>query len=247
MRELDQNGKPLTASTFDYLAKGYDGFMGFGYDSATGECCEDCICDDECEKEDITSFELRFFWFEDCADLDISIKFGDKEGGWSCRNNSENNGLYSFDCLNEKNKGHQICWGGDRTSARQDEVFFVGVDWSNFESEKVVVDKREFFHLEVSAHWHAPNYTAGCSGNFDFFMLPCGQPPWHNCNAEGDVNEPFIQKRVTGYQTQANGCSTNKILDLYFNPNEVLEVYPNNLNVAEFDPRGSGDWYMGGV
>lgn len=246
MRELDENGKPLTASSFDYFAKGYDGFMGYGYDSETGECCEDCICDDECEKQESTYFELRIFWFEDCADADFSIRFGDKVGGWSCANNSVNSGLYSGECLNEKEKGHQICWGGDRRAERQNEVFFVRVDWSKFESEKVEVDEKEFFHLEVSAHWHAPNFKAGCSGNFDLFMLPCGQPPWGDCNAEGDVNEPFIQKRVTGYQTQGNGCSTNKILDLYFNPNEVLEVYPNNLNVEEFDPRGKGLWYMEG-
>ena len=103
MKELDENEDPLTASKFDWRAKGFDGFMGFGYDPETEECCEDCICDDECEKkEDSTTFEFRIYWFEDCADLDLSVKFGDKEAGYSCANNSENEGNYTFECLNEK-------------------------------------------------------------------------------------------------------------------------------------------------
>jgi hypothetical protein len=44
--EKDEDGDPLTASKFDWVAKGYDGFLGFG--SGDQGCCEDCICDDDC-------------------------------------------------------------------------------------------------------------------------------------------------------------------------------------------------------
>ena len=48
--ELDADGKPLRASTANWESS-YDGFMGWGEDE-NGDCCEDCICDDECASEE---------------------------------------------------------------------------------------------------------------------------------------------------------------------------------------------------
>lgn len=48
--EKDANGRPIKASTYFWKEKGYDGFLGFGTqgEGATGNCCLDCICDDNC-------------------------------------------------------------------------------------------------------------------------------------------------------------------------------------------------------
>lgn len=57
--ETNSKGEPLKWS--DVSNSGYDGFIGFGEEN--GECCEDCICADDCG-EDIT------YLCEICPNLD---------------------------------------------------------------------------------------------------------------------------------------------------------------------------------
>jgi len=45
--EKTASGGSLSGTNFDWKAKGYQGFMGFGVDE-DGKCCEDCICADKC-------------------------------------------------------------------------------------------------------------------------------------------------------------------------------------------------------
>jgi hypothetical protein len=245
MRELDADGEPIKASTYNYRAKGYDGFLGYGYDEESGDCCEDCICNDECEKiVDVTTFEIRAYWFEDCKDLDMQVKLYDKSGGFDCLNNSSNGGRYSFDCLNSEDAGHQICWIGDDTSTQGVEVFFIKLDWNKFEEDAVVYNGSNYFKLEVFAHWFEPAYKEGCSNNFDFFAQPCGVEPYSLCSAGGEENTPFIEKAITGYNIIGNGCSSSKITTLYINKNEILSVWVNGVNAVDFDPRERGRYYI---
>ena len=233
----------LKASDHQWWTKGFDGFMGYRVD-AYGNCCEDCICDEGCQKVDRTSLEFRIYWLEDCRDLDLQFKLYNKSGGFACANNSINGGQYSFECLNPGDEGgHQICWAGDNTQLGGVEIFHTIFDWNLFDQDKVQYQDDEFFKLEIFAHWYEPNYEEGCSNDFHFYALPCGQPPYENCNAEGDINTPFIQKRIANYNIQDRGCSNNKIATLYINRDQIIDEWESGVNQTDYDPRGKGHWY----
>lgn len=147
MRELDNNGKPIKASTYNWRAKGFDGFLGYGYDKETGECCEDCICDDNCEEVLPATFYILYAWEAPCKDLDTKTTFLDFEVGWSCRNN----------------QGDLMRWtSGDQTTAGGFEAIQV-----NFDLEE---NPEEEYTIETHAHWYEPAWDESCNGNFSIYV-----------------------------------------------------------------------------
>jgi hypothetical protein len=61
----------LRASDHQWWTKGFDGFLGYGSDS-TGNCCEDCICADQCSQ--FVQIWIQYHWQNPCVDLDTSTK-----------------------------------------------------------------------------------------------------------------------------------------------------------------------------
>ena len=191
MRELDEDGKPLTASKFNWQGKGYDGFIGYGYDKEKGECCEDCICDDECEDEDLPPvFYIRYEWQAPCTDLDTQTEFLGESVGFGCGNNPD-----------------FLFWqSGDNVGAGGFELVKVLFDLQDKEPDEV-------FELNIYAGWYDPAWNELCDGSFQIYIMPNDLPPSLD-------NPPLLEKEIVSF-VRARGCQQNFITTFQFSKNEI--------------------------
>lgn len=146
MLELDANDKPIKASTFNWIGKGFDGFLGFGIDKETGECCKDCICDNNCTGTLPPTFYIIYSWEQPCRDLDTQTTFLGNSVGFGCDNIARN-----------------MSWvSGDDTGIGGLEVVAI-----NFDIEEA--NDRDYT-ISTYAHWHEPAWQDDCSGKFTIYV-----------------------------------------------------------------------------
>lgn len=192
MNEFDANGKPLTASSFDYSAKGYDGFMGFGYDHKTGECCEDCICAEDCFEIEIPLiFWIWYEWKAPCEDLDTRTTFVDEYVG--------------FDC--EAPRIGRVNWlsGDVTTTGGYEQVQVILTDL------ELPQDENEFFEIKINAHWFK-EMNQGCDGSFSVYIVSDKNPP--------DQDNTLLELHESTQVIQES-CSTNRIATFQFNAHDA--------------------------
>ena len=192
MKELDEDGKPLTASKFDWQTRGFDGFIGFGYDPETGECCEDCICDDECEDDDLPPvFFIRYEWDAPCTDLDTQTEFLGESVGFDCGNNPD-----------------FLFWqSGDNVKTGGFELVEVLFDLSDKEPDDV-------FEVNLNAGWFEPAWEESCNGDFRVYIMPNDLPP------SLPDNPPLLEKEINTF-VKARGCQQNRVATFQFSKEEI--------------------------
>jgi len=144
-RELDSNGRPLRASTFDWAEKGYDGFLGYG-EEPDGGCCEDCICDDLCYSTLIVWYE----WQAPCKDLDTNTTYLNDSVG--------------FDCLRATQRS--IKWSSDDTGVGGREYALI-----LFDESEIPTSAGDYLEVDLHAGWYQYAWDNTCNGNFEVYVL----------------------------------------------------------------------------